>query len=105
MGSLRRFLASRADLHGIGAQIPGLSPKIDLTLQTCLDAMSPELAVDDVDDAAAKRDLERERVERGPANSHVAGDVDRPPLAPTQGLLEIDPGNRALLQPQRDRAA
>src|SRR5277367_4720350 len=103
MRGRRRFLTGRADLPGVGVQIPSLSGKIDLALQVRGDALGPELAVDDMDDPAAERDLERQRVERGPANSHVAGDVDRPPLASAKGLLQIDPQNRALLQLERGR--
>ena len=67
--------------------------------------MGVELAVEDMDDALAESQFERQPIEGGSAQSHVARDVDRPTLAPAQGLLEIHARDDALLQPQRRRTA
>src|SRR5271165_2067136 len=65
MGGALRLLAGGAGLHGVDPQTPALRRKVDRAFRVRGDALGDKFAVDDVGDAFAQREFERQPIESG----------------------------------------
>ena len=97
MRGVLRFPSGGVGLHGVDPQAPRSGGEVDCALKVRGDAVGREPSMDDVGHSSSDCKRKLEAIEGRAAGAHVARHVDRPALALSQRLLEIDPGDRPRL--------
>ncbi len=89
-GRLPLFRSRRVRLGRVEAELQILSRKVDRALEVGACSRGDEVAVDDMGDAFAEFELERQPVEISLSDQQIARDLDRSALTAAEGLFQID---------------